>query len=73
MLEEEKTRLASDQAAQDKVIDQRTDVILRRLEKLNRNASAATTRPENQNAADQTPPATPHDPVVNVSKDTDSK
>jgi len=72
MLEEEKAKLAGDQASQDKLIDQRTNAIMSRLDKLNR-ASAPTTRPQGEDAAEQTPPATTRDPIVNVSKGTDSK
>ncbi|MGD0387952.1 MAG: hypothetical protein ABSC42_03270 [Tepidisphaeraceae bacterium] len=72
MLEEEKARLASDQASQDKLIDQRTNLIMNRLDKLSR-ASAPTTRPDGEDAADENPAATMRDPIVNVSKGTDSK
>jgi hypothetical protein len=71
MLEAEKAKLASDQASQDKLIDQRTNAIMSRLDRLNR-ASAPTTRPDGEDAADQTPAAM-RDPIINVSKGTDSK
>ncbi len=74
MLQDEKAKLAGDQAEQDKVIDQRTDGIMKRLIMLTQNAAAPTTRPQTQDAVNPAPPATPHDPVVNVSsKDGDSK
>jgi len=72
MLEEEKAKLAGDQASQDKLIDQRTNAIMSRLERLSR-APAPTTRPDNAEAADGTPSAPTHDPIINVSKGTDSK
>ena len=72
MLEEEQSRLARDQASQDKLIDQRTDAIMRRLDRLNR-AWAPTTRPVAENAAGQKPAATTRDPIVSTSNGTDSK
>jgi len=72
MLEAEKAKLASDQASQDKVIDQRTNAIMNRLDRLSR-APVPTTRPDGGDAADENPAATLRDPIVNVSKGTDSK
>jgi hypothetical protein len=72
MLEDEKAKLASDQASQDKLIDQRTNAIMNRLERLSR-APAPTTRPGGEDAADGTPSATTHDPIINVSEGTGSK
>ncbi|MGA2443612.1 MAG: hypothetical protein ABSH08_21880 [Tepidisphaeraceae bacterium] len=72
MLEDEKAKLASDQASQDKLIDQRTNAIMNRLERLS-HAPAPTTRPEGADAADGTPSATTHDPIIGVSKGTGSK
>ena len=72
MLEAEKAKLAKDQASQDKLIDQRTNAILNRLQRLN-HRSAPTTRPEGQDAADGTPSATTHAPILDVSKGADSK
>ena len=72
MLEAEKARLASDQASQDKLIDQRTNAIMSRLDRLN-HVPVPTTRPDGEDAADENPAAVMRDPIVNVSKGTNSK
>jgi hypothetical protein len=48
LLNEEKGRLAADQASEDKVVDQRTNGIMNRLERLNRSLVPPTTRPQPQ-------------------------
>ena len=49
MLDEEKSRLAADQASFDKIINQRTDQIMTRLDRLSRE-TAPTTRPMTEEA-----------------------
>lgn len=83
MLEEEKSKLASDQESEEKTVDLRTSAIMNRLERLNR-ALATTTRPDADEASDQNStaqnpaggasggPAGNRDPVVNVSNGTES-
>jgi hypothetical protein len=79
LLNEEKGKLAADQASEDKVVDQRTNGIMNRLERLNRSLVPPTTRPNPQSASQPNPTAQNantqngagqdgnHDPVVNTS------
>ena len=74
LLKDEKAKLAADQESEDKTVDQRTDAIMNRLEKLNRTlASSATTRPNAQDdASDQQNPPVAHDATINVAPAPDS-
>ena len=79
LLSEEKNRLAADQASEDKLVNQRTNGIMNRLERLNRSLVPPTTRPAPQSASQTNPTAqNPNaqngagqdgnpDPVVNTS------
>jgi hypothetical protein len=78
LLDEEKTKLAHDQAMEEKTIDQRTNAILARLDKMNRNVLASTTtRPDgDQEASGQQPAKTgtgnSDQPTINISNATES-
>jgi Skp family chaperone for outer membrane proteins len=68
LLDQEKSKLASDQQSEDALVDQRTNGIMNRLARLNRSVASTTTRPSNQET--DGPNATPNpsrDAMINVS------
>ena len=74
-LEAQKLKLAQDEAAQDKQIDETTNRIMNRLERQAATiASSATTKPDGDGeSTDKQPPATEqHDAILNVTGGTDS-
>jgi hypothetical protein len=77
LIEEEKAKLASDQANEEKTVDQRTEAILNRLDRMNRTTVASTTRPDGyEEATDQpqqgnsVPQSNSGQPTVNFSSET---
>jgi hypothetical protein len=84
LVDQEKTKLASDQAQEEKTVDQRTNAILNRLQKLSHTTLASTTtRPDGeQETADQSqqgnpggnpgPQSNPGQPTVNLSNETEA-
>jgi len=74
LLADEKSRLQADQSSEDNIIDQRTDLIIRRLEKRNPNLSPPTTQPQEPSSADDVPPpaSSEHDALMNVTSPADS-
>jgi hypothetical protein len=73
LLDEEKDRLSSSQLSREDLIDRRTNMIIRGIEKGNPNlAPPATTRPDGPTAAGDTPVPASNDPVLNMSDPTNS-
>jgi hypothetical protein len=74
LLADEKSRLQQDQSAEDDIIDQRTDLIIKRLEKRNPNLAPPTTRPNDTNSTDDVAPpvSQEHDALMNVANPADS-
>jgi hypothetical protein len=67
MLEQEKSKLAADQATEDKIIEQRTNQIMGRLDRVARDTASPTTRPMTEEADEND--AVPTDaPVINLDK-----
>jgi hypothetical protein len=71
LLSDEKNRLELEQSSVDDIVDRRTDMIFDRLERRTPNLSLPTTRPEESGAAEDVPPAAPHDALMNVANPTD--
>jgi hypothetical protein len=73
LLESQKAKLAEDEQGQDQTVDQRTNAIMSRLERLSGNSSSSTTRPDGGDGTDQPATATePHDAILNVTGAPDS-
>jgi hypothetical protein len=74
LLTREKNNLLKAQASEDDIIDQRTDMIIKRLEKRNPNLAPPTTRPEEPSSTDEVSPSASHehDALMNVSNPDDS-
>lgn len=72
LLADEKSKLETDKASEDEIVDRRTDLIIKRMEKLNPNLAPPTTRPEDNNTTDETPPAAAHEGLMNASEPANS-
>jgi hypothetical protein len=74
LLAKEKTNFVAIQSSEDEIVDKRTALIIKKLEKRNPNLAPPTTRPEDIGSTDEVSPSASHehDALMNVSNPADS-